>query len=321
MKNHFFFILAFLCLYFISLENSLFAQTNSTTVLEQPVTLVAQNETLENILSSLSKKYNILFSYSNSRLPLKKRMNLSVSNIPLKEALNQLFEPLNNSTTQIQFRLINGQIVIQAKSNSLENNTSKEEEKPQLVSLPKAPLIIDKKDKTSTTASVSTKNYKINDKNEVELIDKNLPLDSLDKDLVKIDSLKNVENQLVDTTKIAKNDSLNQENKQNLEESIISKLDSVPVQVTFIYPLGTNGARSPYKTNRFSFNLLAGYNGSVNGFEVGGFANILKKDIKGFQIAGFSNIVGGKTTGFQGAGFANITKDSVFIICYLNINF
>lgn len=324
MKNYFFFILIFLCLYFtISLENSLFAQTNSKNVLEQPVTLVAQNETLENILASISKKYNVLFSYSNSRLPLKKRMNLSVSNIPLKEALNQLFEPLNNENTQIQFRLINGQIVIQAKSNSSENNTSKEEEKPQLVSLPKDPLVIDKKDKTSTTVSVSTKNNKINDKNEVELIEKNTLLDSLDKNLLLIDSLKKLENQALDTTKIAQNDSLNQENKQNLEESIISKLDSIPLQVSLFYPIGTNGATSPYKSNRFSLNIFAGYNGSVTGFEVGGFANILKKDVKGFQVAGFSNIVGGKVTGFQVAGFSNIVKDSVSafqVAGFMNIN-
>jgi hypothetical protein len=323
MKNHFFFIITFLCLYFISSENPIFAQTNSKNVLEQSVTLLAQNETVENILSDLSKKYNVRFSYSNSQLPLQKRISVNVSNLPLKEVLNQIFEHLNNENTQIQFRLINGQIVIQAKSNLAETDTKKEDEKPQITSLPKEPLVVDKKDKTSKNASVSTKKNEITDKNEVELIENNLVLDSLDKDLSQIDSLKKLENQLVDTTKIVQNDSLNQENKQSLEESIISKLDSIPLQVTLIYPIGTNGARSPYKTNRFSLNIFAGYNGSVNGFEVGGFANILKKDIKGFQVAGFTNIVGGKTKGFQVAGFSNIVKDSVSAFQaagFMNIN-
>ncbi|WP_375560938.1 DUF4974 domain-containing protein [Bernardetia sp. OM2101] len=324
MKNYFFFILTFLCLYFIGFEKTAFAQTNSKNILEQPVTVVAQNETLENILSDLSKKYNVRFSYSNSRLPLQRKITLNVSNIPLRKVLRQIFEPLNDENTQIQFRLINGQIVIQAKSNLAETNTEELEKnkKPQIASLPKNPLIIDKKDKTSKTASVSTKKNEINDKNDVELIEKNTVLDSLTNlgqneiELSKIDSLKNLENQLLDSTKTDKTDSLSfQENKNSkfakTDSLVEAFLDSAALQITLIYPLGTNGAKSPYKNNRFSLNILAGYNGSVTGFEVGGFANILKKDIKGFQIAGFSNIVGGKTTGFQGSGFANITKDSV----------
>lgn len=333
MKNYFFFIFTFLCLYFIGFEKSLFAQTNSKNVLEQPVTLVAQNETLEKVLSTLSKKYNVRFSYSNSRLPLQKRINVNVSNLPLKEVLTQIFEPLNDETTQIQFRLINGQIVIQAKSNLAETHIQKEElekdKKPQIAALPKDPLVIDKKDKTSKTASVSTKKNESSTKNEVELIEKNTALDSLDKNLAqnKTDSLKevtNLDNQLVDSTQIVANDSLqNEKNQEDKELAIISKLDSIPLQVTLIYPIGTNGARSPYKNNRFSLNIFAGYNGSVTGFEVGGFANILKKDIKGFQAAGFMNVVGGKTTGFQAAGFTNITNDSVLAFQaagFMNIN-
>lgn len=335
MKNYFFFILAFLCLYFMGFEKMTFAQTNSKNVLEQPVTLFAQNETLENVLANLAKKYNVRFSYSNSRLPLQRKINVNVSNLPLEDVLTQIFEPLNDENTQIQFRLINGQIVIQAKSNVIETNTKKEDEKPQLASLPKDPLVIDKKDKTSKTASVSTKTEKM-DKDEVELIEKNALLDSLDKNLeaTKIDSLtkdekvENLDNQLLDSTKLVKTDSLKNdtENNSNLTkiDSLVEHfLDSVPLQVTLIYPLGTNGARSPYKNNRLSLNIFAGYNGSVTGFEVGGFANILKKDMKGFQAGGFTNIVGGKTTGFQISGFANVTKDSVLAFQgagFMNIN-
>ncbi|WP_338791595.1 FecR domain-containing protein [Bernardetia sp. MNP-M8] len=335
MKNYFFFILSFLCLYFSGSENSIFAQTNSKNILEQPVTLFAQHETLENVLSDLSKKYNVRFSYSNSRLPLQRKISLNVVNIPLKEVLTQIFEPLNDENTQIQFRLINGQIVIQAKSNLAETDIKKEElekdKKPQIASLPKDPLVIDKKDKTSKTASVSTNKDKV-DKDGVELIEKNAILDSLEK--IKTDSLKNIadkeslENQLLDSTQIENIDSLSSKKNKVSElaknDSLLSAfLDSTALQITLVYPLGTNGAKSPYKNNRFSLNLLAGYNGSVTGFEVGGFANILKKDIKGFQVGGFANIVGGKATGFQSAGFANITKDSVLAFQaagFMNIN-
>ena len=350
MKNHFFFVLAFLCLYFTG--SLVFAQTNSKNVLEQPITLSVQNETLENIFSELSKKYNVRFSYSNSRLPLQRKINVNVVNLPLKEVLTQIFEPLNDENTQIQFRLINGQIVIQAKSNIVETEINKENLKkelekgknPQIVSLPKEPLVIDKtneKNTSSKEASVSTKN-KIVDEKDIKLIEKNTTLDSLEKnklELAKADSLNkiknikeientkdmedivNTENHILDTTKIAKTDSLITQESEEL--AIVSKLNSVPLQVTLIYPLGTNGSKSPYKNNNFSFNLLAGYNGSVTGFEVGSFANILKENVRGFQVAGFTNIVGGKTKGFQVAGFTNISKDSVSAFQaagFLNIN-
>ena len=298
------------------------AQT-SAAILEQPVTLSVQNETLENILTKISKEYNVRFSYSNSRLPLKRKISVHVSNLPLKDVLTQIFEPLNDENTQIQFRLITGQIVIQAKSN-LPITENQEEEKPQIASLPKEPLVVNKKDKA--TVSVSTKEEK-SIKNEVELIEKNKVLDSLEKTENSVsknnttDSLKNIETSILDSTKIAKNDST--QNQIDKDDEIVSLLDSIPLQVSLIYPIGTNGARSPYKTNRVSLNIFAGYNGSTTGFEVGGFANILKKDLKGFQGAGFANIVGGKTTGFQAAGFANINKDSVFAFQgagFVNIN-
>ncbi|MEM8929370.1 MAG: hypothetical protein AAGC45_14330 [Bacteroidota bacterium] len=62
-------------------------------------------------------------------------------------------------------------------------------------------------------------------------------------------------------------------------------------QITFIYPLGTNGANSANYTNNVSFNLLMGVNGGVNGFEFGGLVNYNKGNVRGFQ---FSELVNGR---------------------------
>lgn len=80
-----------------------------------------------------------------------------------------------------------------------------------------------------------------------------------------------------------------------------------PFQFTFVTPIGTNGAQSYAYTNEFSINLFAGYNGGLDGFEIGGFANILRGDMDGMQAAGFLNGVLGDAQGAQFAGFANIT--------------
>ena len=84
-----------------------------------------------------------------------------------------------------------------------------------------------------------------------------------------------------------------------------------PFQVTFITPLGTNGTESSKIVNNFSVNILAGYNGGVDGFELGSFLNLTEDYVEGFQVAGFGNIVGGSTEAIQLAGFMNLSGGPV----------
>jgi hypothetical protein len=84
-----------------------------------------------------------------------------------------------------------------------------------------------------------------------------------------------------------------------------------PVQFSIIPPLSTNGISNSNQVNNLSINLLAGYSGGINGFEMGGFANIVKNKVVGTQMAGFANVVGGETKGIQMAGFCNVNQKSV----------
>jgi hypothetical protein len=92
----------------------------------------------------------------------------------------------------------------------------------------------------------------------------------------------------------------------NAQEEDKYDADIRPFQVTFITPLGTNGTEAPRIINNFSFNILVGYNGGVDGFELGGFLNLANDYVKGFQIGGFGNITGGSSEAGQIAGFMNI---------------
>ncbi len=76
-------------------------------------------------------------------------------------------------------------------------------------------------------------------------------------------------------------------------------------QVSLLPKIGTNGNLSGIVDNKLSFNVLAGYNHGVDGFELGGVLNIIEEDVKGAQISGFGNIVGRNTEGLQIAGFLN----------------
>ncbi|MCW3467353.1 STN and carboxypeptidase regulatory-like domain-containing protein [Chitinophaga nivalis] len=85
-----------------------------------------------------------------------------------------------------------------------------------------------------------------------------------------------------------------------------------PYQLSLAPGLGTHGRMGAQVVNKFSFNILGGYAAGVDGVEIAGAFNIVKKDMRYLQIAGLLNMVGGKTKGVQIAGFHNNVLDSMF---------
>ncbi len=97
-------------------------------------------------------------------------------------------------------------------------------------------------------------------------------------------------------------------------------------QVTFIYPLGTDGKNSSNNTYAFSLNVLGGLTGGVKGAEFaslyninynamsgaqfGGLLNLTKENVSGAQFAGLANLSTGKITGVQFAGLLNTAQSA-----------
>lgn len=81
-------------------------------------------------------------------------------------------------------------------------------------------------------------------------------------------------------------------------------------QISFIYPLSIAGIDAPKHANVLSCNILAGYNGGVEGFEFGSIANVNEGDVNGVQVAGIVNTNTGGLEGVQVAGICNIVLDS-----------
>ncbi|MBL4624982.1 MAG: hypothetical protein JKY42_07570 [Flavobacteriales bacterium] len=75
--------------------------------------------------------------------------------------------------------------------------------------------------------------------------------------------------------------------------------------------IGSNAMMSGAVVNKFSFNIIGGYSGGIDGFEFGAMFNIVKTDMRGFQFGGFANIVGRDVDGFQFGGFANNVQGKV----------
>ncbi len=105
---------------------------------------------------------------------------------------------------------------------------------------------------------------------------------------------------------------------------IAQETDSIKTrkaQVSFAYPIGSNGMASLNYSNNFSFNILYGLNGGLNGFELGSILNYNKGKVIGFQLAGVSNITTNNSKGFLLSGVSNINmghSDGVVISGVLN---
>ena len=90
-------------------------------------------------------------------------------------------------------------------------------------------------------------------------------------------------------------------------------------QVSFFYPLGTNGLESTKYVNNISFNVLTGVNGGLNGVEFGGLVNTNTGNVFGGQFAGIANVNGGTADGFIAAGITNIIRDSSTALVFAGI--
>ncbi len=91
-------------------------------------------------------------------------------------------------------------------------------------------------------------------------------------------------------------------------------------QITFAYPLGTNGYDAKYISNRFSFNVLYDINGGLNGFEAGGLFNYNRGDVNGVQLAGIANINKEYTSGLMWAGCFNLTLNHARGVQFADLN-
>lgn len=82
-------------------------------------------------------------------------------------------------------------------------------------------------------------------------------------------------------------------------------------RVTIIPPLSTNGARTTDFTAKRSINLIGGYHGALDGWEIGLLYNGTKYYSAGLQIAGITNYTRGTMEGLNIAGIANVANKSM----------
>lgn len=82
-------------------------------------------------------------------------------------------------------------------------------------------------------------------------------------------------------------------------------LEERPIAFSVYHRLTTNGDNYKQIANNFSYNMFYGYNGALNGVEIGALGNIQKFYTKGIQLAGLMNVTGTDQSGIQISGLTN----------------
>ncbi|WP_303309585.1 FecR domain-containing protein [Hymenobacter sp. BT730] len=242
------------------------AQVKPSAVLERNVSVNFQQVPLESALRTLRRQYGIRISYSNTALNLQQPVTLRAQNQPLRTVLNTLLADKN-----IGYELVGDQVVLHpAQAPKPPKVTPPQPAKPT-TGKPATP-------KSAVTASTGQNKPKAK------------PAMS--------------EPEALAQPAVAAPDSTGAPSTER--ETPTRRSNTRTAQVTFLGPLGSNGARSGEMVNTLSLNVLGGSAAGVDGFEAAGLFNVDRDTVAGVQLAGLANVVGRHLEGFQGAGLLNV---------------
>lgn len=246
---------------------------------------------LQEVLDDLSRRHQLRFTYSPSRLPMDWPVYAQADRLPVAQAMVRLL-----ADTPVQHSFIGDQIVLRTNPEALTRLEMRKQQprqtsplygqRPQREPVPVAPTL---------TAGGEPRRVSGGDR--------------WLKDKLEADEL----------ARIAAAMERHEQNLADAEYDATHRL----AQISILPYLGTNTYRSHEVTNTLSLNVFWGTSKAVEGFELGGVANSVVTDMSGCQIAGVVNQVGGAVTGVQIAGAVNVVAGKVHgtqIAGLMNVN-
>jgi hypothetical protein len=254
-----------------------------TDVLSRRVSFYYQNERLKPALTDISKRYQVNFSYSSDYVNVRQRVSARVNDVPLSIGLDKLFEE-----THIVYTLVSKHIILKTDKNKVLTRSGGSRQNHENIRLPEpeesAPVILVHEEQDPEAPSrdtISASPIEVPDMQTVRSEGKMYPFD---------ETLLNLEKW-----------------RLQAEWATRPRGSKRIAQVSVLPFIGTNTYQSDEVTNNLSMNLLWGVSGGVDGMELGGFVNMVKKDVNGMQVAGIGNTVGRNVTGTQFGGVFNYT--------------
>lgn len=250
-------------------------------ILSTSVTFQFDNLRLQEALTDISKRYQVLFSYSSDQINVRQRVTARGNDLPLSKGLDRIFE-----NTPIIYTQVGSHIVLKKDPNKAAGKTGssrhnrQKEQKPELDNEQSVAFVKHQEPpEAEKTSSDTVLTLQMPGTAPVRQEGKMHPFD---------ETLLNFEKW-----------------RFHADWTTLNTSDKRFAQVSLIPFVGTNTDRSEDLTNNISMNLLWGVNGGVDGMEVGGGLNTVKNDVRGFQAALIGNQVGRNVTGTQVGGLFN----------------
>ncbi len=321
----------------------------SQSLLSSTVTLHAKNQPLHEVLTIISNESNVSFSYNSKSIKRDSLITLNVVNRPLNEVLRMIFnasydfkesgsyiiirrKPITTSTvlgksqSNADYYLVEGYIVDDETGAKIPDATIYE--KQHLLSAmtdqqgyfslklknkyPAASIHISKADYKDTSLQIQSKvNHKVSialthSEPTVYITENNAPkyftseMEFADADA----DYEIIERRWIGRVLFS--------SKQHLQSLNLRRFYTTKSYQISVWPgVGTHGKLNAQVSNSTSINLIGGYSGGVEVFEVGLLFNLVKKNVKHVQLAGLFNMVGGNVNGFQAANLFNQVEGNV----------
>lgn len=286
----------------------------SQSLLNKHISLSVTRKPLNEVLKLISRQGNFYFSYNSNTVNEESLVTLDMQNKPVKQILNVLFD------NSYEFKETETHIIIQYTSGAYWYATGYIKDGVTGDNIAFA-TVYDKNQFVSTmTNEAGYFKLKLKDRNAPATLYVSKSWYNDTTLVVSANSTKEISVGI--TPQPVQLDSIVVTQRNDVEHGFLSRLflsskqraqgmnlskyfASKPYQTSIIPGFGTHGKMSGQAVNDFSFNLLGGYSGGVNGFELAGIFNIDKTDVIGAQIGGVFNIAGGKVSGLQISGAYN----------------
>lgn len=319
-------------------------------LLQNTVTIRANRQPLGDVLTIISNESNVYFSYNSKLINRDSLVTLQAVNKPLSEVLRMLFNsgyefkesgsyiiirrrPVSVSTIKAKASSADEHYWIQGRVVEAENGFPLADatvyEKQQLISAltdregrfamklknkyPTANLSVSKAGYQDTSMVLQPRFHqevtvalesKTQEMPENVLMVKQGNQDTVKAIIAKDDvPAEDVERKWITNVLVS--------TKQKIQSLNLKKFYTTRAYQFSVLPaIGTHGRMNAQVTNHVSINLLGGYSGGTDGFEVGTLFNLTKRHVSGVQVAGLFNIVGGKVRGTQIASLYNESGDT-----------
>jgi hypothetical protein len=290
-------------------------------LLGKVVSVNAQNEPLASVLNQLSKTGNFQFSYKSDIVLQDKKVSIREENKTVKYLLDKLLEGSYHYTEKGKYIIIHaGGERFFTISGFIQNGNTGER-------LSNVTVYEDQILASTLTNEQGYFKLPIKNKRQLKKISIVVRKESFSENVVALNAgydqelilpiVPSKEVYLKDVVIKKENEEPNWANKffisskQKIQNINIGNfMANRPIQTSLLPGIGTRGMIGSQVSNKFSFNMIGGYTGGVEGFEIGTVFNINKGDVKGLQISGVFNSINGNMQGCQiGAVYNYVSKN------------